>query len=65
MRALAKVLVGLAFLICALATVPSHADQLADEAAIQQLERVVQERGGDWLIIASQNTESMPILPGQ
>ena len=26
---------------------------------------VVQKQGGTWLIIASQNTESMPILPGQ
>jgi uncharacterized protein (TIGR02246 family) len=26
---------------------------------------VVQKRGENWLIIASQNTESMPILPGQ
>lgn len=26
---------------------------------------VVRKKDGDWLIIASQNTESMPILPGQ
>ncbi len=26
---------------------------------------VVEKRNGTWLIIASQNTESMPILPGQ
>lgn len=26
---------------------------------------VVEKRNGKWLIIASQNTESMPILPGQ
>ena len=26
---------------------------------------VVQKRDGNWLVIASQNTESMPILPGQ
>jgi uncharacterized protein (TIGR02246 family) len=26
---------------------------------------VVQKRDGQWLIVASQNTESMPILPGQ
>jgi hypothetical protein len=26
---------------------------------------VVQKKNGAWLVIASQNTESMPILPGQ
>lgn len=26
---------------------------------------VVEKRGGEWLIVASQNTESMPTLPGQ
>jgi hypothetical protein len=27
--------------------------------------RVVEKRGGTWLIVASQNTEVMPVLPGQ
>ena len=26
---------------------------------------VVEKRGGEWMIVASQNTESMPTLPGQ
>jgi uncharacterized protein (TIGR02246 family) len=26
---------------------------------------VIEKRGGEWLVIASQNTESMPPLPGQ
>lgn len=26
---------------------------------------IVEKRDGQWLIIASQNTESMPVLPGQ